>query len=160
MFVSDAVIRDVERSVECFCEGGAGVRLQAIGERLRAAKASGRLTIEAHTSFGEPRHFGNLAEDLAVRLREASVVIAKGDLNYRRFLEDRAWPAETLLSVANRASFSAYSLRVLKSEALAGVPRSVVLSVAREDPDYRINGRYAMVQRLESACRPAQRAPT
>jgi uncharacterized protein with ATP-grasp and redox domains len=160
MFVSDAVVQDVERSVERFCDGGAGVGLQAVGARLRAAKAGGRLSIEAHTSFGEPRHFGNLAEDLALRLGEASVVIAKGDLNYRRFIEDRAWPAETPLALANRASFSAFALRVLKSEALAGVPPSTVQTIAREDPDYRINGRYAMVQHAEGASGLAPLPPT
>ena len=153
MFASDALVSDVLQTSARFCAEHATERLRAIGLRLRNAQRDGRLSIETHTAWGEPRHFVDLPAELAVRLRGATVVVAKGDLNYRRFLEDRAWNADAAVSLANSSPFSAYALRVLKSEALAGVPSETIRAVTRADADYRINGRHAIVQHLPSTAR-------
>jgi Damage-control phosphatase ARMT1-like domain len=77
------------------------------------------------------------------------VVMSKGDLNYRRFVGDRAWPADTPVAVAAGAvPFASYALRVLKSDAVAGVEPGVVARAAAADPDWRTDGSFALVQRL------------
>lgn len=150
MFVSDALVTDVFQTLARFSAEHATGRLRSIGARLQNAQRDGRLSIETHTAWGEPRHFVDLPPDLAAKLRRATVVVAKGDLNYRRFVEDRAWEPDAALSLANSSPFSAYALRVLKSEALAGVPSETIRAVTRADPGYRINGRHAIVQHLPS----------
>lgn len=151
MFVSDALVGDVSLTLERFCSARKSARLRNIGSRLHAARDEGRLLLETHPAWGEARHFSDMPGELVSRLRSATVVVAKGDLNYRRFLEDRAWAPEAPLSLANSSAFSAYGLRVLKSEALAGVPAETIRAVERADPEYRINGRYAMIQWLPAA---------
>lgn len=151
MFVSDALVADVSQTLERFCSARKSARLRSVGSRLHAARGEGRLLLETHPAWGEARHFSDFPGELVSRLQSATVVIAKGDLNYRRFLEDRAWRPDAPLSLANSSAFSAYGLRVLKSEALAGVPAETIRAVERTDPEYRINGRHAMIQWLPAA---------
>jgi hypothetical protein len=152
MFVSDALVVDVAETIQAFYREPS---LVAVGERLDGARTAGRLTVEGAPSFAEPRHFDDLEPELASSLARAALVLAKGDLNYRRFVQDRAWPADTSASVALRSDFSAIALRVLKSEAVVGVESSTVRSLSERDPEWRTNGRHAMVQefRVQSGAR-------
>lgn len=147
MFVSDALLSDVDNSLARFSYSESS-ELRALGRRLQVQREAGRLSLRAPSCWGEPRHFFEVPSDLAAELRSATVVVAKGDLNYRRFIEDRAWPADTPLSLANTSSFSAYALRVLKSEALAGISTERARALSQAEPDYRISARHAMVQYL------------
>jgi hypothetical protein len=151
MFVSDATVADVDETIQAFFDDP---KLRSIGERLDAARTGGRLRVEGAPSFGEPRHFDDLEPELTRSLSRAAVVLAKGDLNYRRFVQDRAWPADTAASLALSSSFSAVALRVLKSEAVVGVESSRVRSLFERDPEWRTNGRHAMVQVFSTAGLP------
>lgn len=151
MFVSDALVRDVLDTIEAL---GTHPGLERIGQRLDAARLAGRLKLEAAPSFGEPRYFDDLEPRLASSLFHASVVLAKGDLNYRRFVHDRAWPPDTPVAVATRTSFSAVALRVLKSEAVVGVASPRASALFERDPKWRTNGHYAMVQVFRASAPP------
>ncbi|WP_394834898.1 protein-glutamate O-methyltransferase family protein [Pendulispora rubella] len=160
MFVSDALPEDVDGSIDAL-RAHTSSDLRALGLRLHEARATNRLRVENHVAWGEPRHFDALDAGLVDALQTARVVIAKGDLNYRRFLGDRAWPAETPESMASRTvPFVAFALRVLKSETLVGVPSDVATRAAAANPDWRTNGSYALVQRLGHDHRAANDAIT
>ncbi|HXJ23872.1 MAG TPA: ARMT1-like domain-containing protein [Polyangia bacterium] len=148
MFVSDALAEDVSATVDALAALPAGPA-RALGTRLAQVHADGRLQVASHPAWGEPRHFDALEPDLAATLRASPVVIAKGDLNYRRFVGDRAWPAETQADVASAGvPFAAYALRVLKSDAVVGVEPAVAARAAADSPDWRTDGSHALVQRL------------
>jgi uncharacterized protein with ATP-grasp and redox domains len=148
MFVSDALAADVVTTIDALAALPSGAA-RGIGSRLARALDEGRLRVAQHAAWGEPRHFDALDADLTDGLRAAAVVIAKGDLNYRRFVGDRAWPAETPAAVAARAvPFAAHALRVLKSDAVVGVAPSMAARAAAADPDWRTSSRFALVQRL------------
>ncbi len=126
MFVSDALAADVDEAIDGFVAAGAQTALGQTGARLRAARARGTLEVVAPPDWAEPRHMNALDEPLAAALRRAGLVISKGDLNYRRFFEDRAWPADTPVAAASvAAGMRAFALRVLKSDrSPASPPRS------------------------------------
>jgi hypothetical protein len=133
MFVSDALGADVERALAAL--GGA---------------RDGRLRVESDAAWGEPRHFDSLPEPLVQALRSADVVIAKGDLNYRRFINDRAWPVETPVAEATaNVPFTSHALRVLKSDALVGVPARAVARALSERADWRTAGVHAVIQKMK-----------
>jgi len=91
-----------------------------------------------------------LSSEVDAALGRAAVVLAKGDLNYRRFFEDRAWPESTLVSVASVATgMCAFSLRVLKSDCVVGVSEADVSKLVRADSSWRSNGKYSLVQRVD-----------
>jgi uncharacterized protein with ATP-grasp and redox domains len=151
MFVSDALVSDVDETVAAFREEDAGRSLRQVGERLQAARQQGRLVVVAPPDWGEPRHMNALSPDLDAALGRAAVVVAKGDLNYRRFFEDRAWPETTFVSVASvAAGMCAFALRVLKSDCVVGVPKAEVSNLFRADSDWRSDGRYSLVQRVDT----------
>lgn len=149
MFVSDALVEDVEHTIDGLASHPHDRSARSAGERLRTARTAGRLRVQAEAAWGEPRFFDALGDDLDAALGGAAVVIAKGDLNYRRFVEDRAWPPDTPVRVAAASTpFDAYALRVLKSDALVGVPAAVAARAQAERGDWRTAGFYAVVQRM------------
>jgi hypothetical protein len=149
MFVSDALTSDVKNTIQMMKAQSPDSVTYSMGQRLAKYIDSGRLDIQAADDWGEPRHFSQLGTDLVTGLNKADVVIAKGDLNYRRFIEDRLWPEETSVNqAAHSVPFSAFALRVLKSEAVAGIPFTVHQHLNLSDPDWRCNGKYAVIQRI------------
>ena len=147
MFVSDAVVGDVGLTLAAFDDQFASTR--TLAHRLRDAVASGILSIEASTEWGEPRFFSQLSVEMTSRLCSASVLIAKGDLNYRRIVEDRLWPAETPVStIPNLPSVKTFALRVLKSDAILGLKKTLVAKLDRLEPYWRSSGTKAIIQRL------------
>ena len=149
MFVSDARPADVTNTIDAFLRVDANSESRALGERLAEALAIGRLRISAHHNWGEPRHISGLELDLLRQLRGESIVISKGDLNYRRFVEDREWPPSTAVPDGTVApDMLVFALRVLKSDAVIGIPEGIVSKLARIEPEWRSDGRYAIVQSI------------
>jgi len=148
MFVSDALPEDLVATIE-------GLRAhladpaRAAGARLRSALDDGRLHARTNTAWGEPRHFDDLDADLTGVLADAALVLAKGDLNYRRFTGDRDWPIATPAAVATGAvPFQAFALRVLKSDTLVGVTPAAAARATTLSASWRTDGTHALVQRL------------
>jgi hypothetical protein len=77
--------------------------------------------------------------------------VLKGDLNYRRYVEDRAWPHDTAASDLWLSDLPpVLALRVLKSEVAVGLERDVTEDLSRTEPDWLFNGRNAVVQLFSS----------
>ncbi|HVV50841.1 MAG TPA: ARMT1-like domain-containing protein, partial [Polyangia bacterium] len=148
MFVSDALVDDVRATVDGLRAHPAAAA-RAAGDRLSDALARARLRAETHVAWGEPRHFDALDADLTGALAAAGLVLAKGDLNYRRFVGDRDWPIDTPAADASAAvPFTAFALRVLKSDTLVGVTPAAAARAAALSPGWRTDGTHALVQRL------------
>jgi hypothetical protein len=91
-----------------------------------------------------------LDDELYSVLSAADVVLAKGDLNYRRFFEDRAWIPETPVAEASVAvGMVCYALRVLKSDVVVGIDREKVGILSANDRQWRSNGCHALIQRVD-----------
>ncbi|KAI6038847.1 DUF89 domain-containing protein [Pisolithus marmoratus] len=81
-------------------------------------------------------------------LSESSLVIIKGDLNYRKLTGDVKWPVSTPFVTALgplAGSFPLLSLRTNKSDIVAGVPQDVAVRLDEKDKRWRINGKYALI---------------
>jgi hypothetical protein len=155
IFVSDALPADVDETIDRFAQLGAATALGRAGARLRAARAGGSLEVVAPPDWAEPRHMNGLTPALEASLQSAALVLVKGDLNYRRFFEDRAWPADAPVAGASVATgMCAFSLRVLKSDCVAGLPPATVTALAAQDPRWRSSGRVAIIQRVDAAAPP------
>jgi hypothetical protein len=151
MFVSDALISDLDFTLLTMSLVDSHDEIYKVYERLSDSIASGRLQFKYHSNFGEPRHFSSLDSDLFDQLRFASVTISKGDLNYRRFIEDRCWPPQTSVEVASVVkTFSAYALRTLKSDAVVGIPTKSVEVLNQIEPEWRSNGRYVVISKIDA----------
>ncbi|OWY96714.1 hypothetical protein PHMEG_00032950 [Phytophthora megakarya] len=94
-------------------------------------------------SLGE-RDVGKCHTRLA---NEATLVIIKGDLNYRRLLGDRLWPPSTPVEEAIPYFPTTFvSFRTMKSDPVVGIPADIVTKLEKEDPKWRYNGKRGTIQ--------------
>ncbi|WP_393076944.1 damage-control phosphatase ARMT1 family protein [Streptomyces sp. LN704] len=145
-YVSDATTADVIDALRRLtaAPGAAG----ASGHRLWSAMTDGRLTVRAHPFSCAPLPYADMPDDLRRDFAEADVTLMKGDLNYRRLVGDRRYPATTPF-----AGTTAYfpgpvaALRTLKSDVVVGLdPRTETALVAAEDQRWRTGGTHALIQ--------------
>ncbi|MEV8477312.1 damage-control phosphatase ARMT1 family protein [Streptomyces sp. NPDC051173] len=144
-FVSDAVTSDVR---DCL------VRLAAFsgaagkaGGRLLDAAASGRLRLSGHDFFCSPLGFDELPGALRTAFAAGSLCVVKGDLNYRRLVGDRAWPATQPFAASVAGVPGALvALRTLKSEVVVGMRPETVERLDASSPGWRTDGSQALVQ--------------
>jgi len=148
LLVSDAVPGDVNLLWELVERQPKAPGLRAASRDLREWIGEGRIAIRAWPELNAPLHFS--AAQLAPLVGGGAPLVLVGDANYRRALEDRAWPAAAPLERACRMPAErVLFLRVLKSECVAGLPAALVGRLDRADRSWRTGGRYATVQLLE-----------
>ncbi|BGP27397.1 duf89 domain protein [Rhodotorula toruloides] len=121
-----------------------------------------RLSVPAELNMGDrggeladfwttPYGFADLptaAPELLLELQKASLVIFKGDLNYRKLVGDAWWPTTTPFDDALgplRGKIDILSLRTCKADTVVGLPDGTEEQVEKEDSKWRINGKYAVV---------------
>jgi hypothetical protein len=144
-YVSDATTADLVACLNRLAGGpppGA-----ALARRLRAAAADGRFTVTTHEFHCAPYGYERMPPDLAAVFASASVVVFKGDLNYRRLVGDLRWPP-TVPFGETVAHFPApvVALRTLKSDVIVGLTGDAVSRLDAESSDWRISGRYGLIQ--------------
>ena len=153
-FVSDAMIGDVHGLVTLL-KTADDAAMQGLGTRLDQHLVERRLVLKDDSSadgrgqgFWTSHHrFRDMPPRLRRSLREAGLVIIKGDANYRRLLGDRHWPHTTRLEDAS-AYFPApfLTLRTLKSEIMVGLQPGQAEALRAEDPDWLVNGKRGIIQ--------------
>lgn len=93
--------------------------------------------------------------DLPLRLRRvletADLLIVKGDFNYRRVFQDTIWPVGTDVgtAVGTNGLPSVVLLRGMKSDVIWGLDQQTMSALDAEDPQWRINGKRAVIQVLD-----------
>jgi Damage-control phosphatase ARMT1-like domain len=145
-FVSDATVADLWNLVAAMFEKGGQPR--ALAARLRTAFDAGRLRIVPDFFWNGPRFLWDRPARLAAEIDDATVVVMKGDANYRRAVGDALWAPETSLTEVT-AYFPApmLFLRTLKSDSVAGLTPGIAPKLDAVDPEWRINGRRGVIQR-------------
>lgn len=144
-FVSDATAADVLDCVRRITEapGRAGV----IGARLFRALVGGRLTVRSHYFSCAPLPYADMPGDLRADLAHATVTISKGDLNYRRLVGDRLWPATTSFAELTSCFPSPLlALRTLKSDVAVGLEPSALADLEATGEAWRTSGTHAVIQ--------------
>jgi len=152
-YVSDATAADVAACLRRLARapGSAG----AVARRVGAAMAEGRIGLDSHEFYCAPWSYRHMPSGLASQFQHAALTILKGDLNYRRLVEDRAWPAGTpLTDVASYFPGSFAALRTLKSDVVTGLCPATVAELDATGQPWRTDGRHALLQVLRRAERP------
>jgi hypothetical protein len=149
VFVSDAMARDVWRVVERMRDGPADVRRLAGG--LTAAFDQGRLRIAPDAFWSGPRFLPQAPVHIADAFRSASVVVFKGDANYRRVVSDAMWPPSTPMRRACAYIESPIvCLRTMKSDPALGLPEGLAERLDATEPGWRIDAQRGLVQTVPS----------
>lgn len=145
-FVSDALPRDAGETVSLLVASPSPA-VRTLGQRLRVYLADGCLALEADAFWTSPLMFRRFPASLRDELARSDLVILKGDVNYRRLLDDRHWPHTARLEEV-AATFPApfLVLRTLKGEILVGLAPGQAEALAAEDPTWLINGQRGLIQ--------------
>jgi len=144
-FVSDVMLDDVATLLGAM-GGTPDATIQATRVRLDEYALRGRVKLATHPFWATARFFSAFPDDLRSFLGHADLVIFKGDVNYRRLLEDRHWPPTADLgTIAAHMPCSFLALRTLKSEIIVGLEEGVAEATAKQDPKWLINGERGVV---------------
>jgi len=154
-FVSDALPADARRSL-ALLQAHPISGLQALGVRLEKNLSAGRLVFDTDPFWTSWHMFREMPAHLQQQLASAGLVLVKGDVNYRRLLDDRHWAPTTRLE-AVCAYFPApfVVLRTLKGEIMAGLQAGQAQALQTEDPTWLINGKRGVIQLVIPAPPPA-----
>ncbi len=144
-FVSDATVGDVHTLIDALGSAGDGTR--HLAERLRDAITSGRLRLAPDAFWNSSHLLWELPPRLTQTLKSASLVLVKGDANYRRTVGDALWPADTAFAdVTHDLPAPMLALRTLKSDAIVGLPTGMAEQLDSVDSLWRVNGRRGVIQ--------------
>jgi len=147
-FVSDAMPEDIELVIHQL-QNAQESTVAALGHRLHNAllPTSYSLLLTTDPFWTSCLSFHHLPPALRDDLARADLRILKGDVNYRRLLDDRHWPHHTPITRADAAFPRPYLLlRTLKGEIMVGLQPGQAENITLEDPTWLINGKRGLIQ--------------
>ncbi len=144
-FVSDAMPQDSEIVLHALAQS-ASPSLRSLAVRLMDAQAAGQLSLKTDPYWTSFLMFRDMPAALRADMSTAALAIVKGDVNYRRLLDDRHWPPTTRMEdVASYFPTSFVALRTLKGEIIVGLTAGQAEQLSAEDPTWLINGKRGVV---------------
>lgn len=94
-----------------------------------------------------PLSFYDWPKKLIEAFSKATLIISKGDANYRRILGDRQIsPTEDPAPLTRYLPAPLLAIRTLKSEIQVGLSPGKLQQVQSEDPDWMVNGKWGVFQ--------------
>jgi hypothetical protein len=151
VFVSDVMEKDVKYTLQVMKEQDSATK--HFGELFESYFNRGVWEIQSDRFFTSPVPFWELPQRLIYSLSKQTLVFIKGDANYRRLINDALWSLDTQFSnVVEYFPSRVVALRTLKSDSLVGMldgtaeRKRVVDELNRIDPEWRVNGKYGIIQ--------------
>jgi hypothetical protein len=125
-------------------------RLNLLRKRLQDALSKKEISLETDLFWASPYHFPEMPISLYTKISRFDIVIAKGDVNYRRLLSDRHWPHTTpITEIVHYFPASLLILRTLKGEIIVNLKEGQAENLKVEDSDWLINGKRGIIQYVE-----------
>ncbi|KAL3985047.1 hypothetical protein ACH3XW_37025 [Acanthocheilonema viteae] len=152
-FVSDVTGRDFNWTIEMLIANSDNL-LRDFGMKCSQRLCDGEFIFQTHYFWTLPYPYCLMAEkapDLHHELSQSSLIIFKGDYNYRKLVSDLEWPLDTPFKVALRGFAPApiLVLRTIKAETVAGLSSNVIDSLQKKYDNKKIwmtTGEYAVAQ--------------
>jgi uncharacterized protein with ATP-grasp and redox domains len=143
-FVSDTMIPDVHDALAHMAGRPA---LGDMVRRLRYALAGGRFVLTTDPFWVTARTFEEMPARIRDDLRQAELVLFKGDANHRRLLGDRAWPhTASLAAVTAHLPFAFLTIRAIKAPLAVDLTDELARDLGAKDPDWMFGGQYGVIQ--------------
>jgi uncharacterized protein with ATP-grasp and redox domains len=150
-FVSDAMPKDVQTTISLL-RAASDPAVRELGTRMQGHVEAERLILKDDPFWTSSLMFRDLPPSLRAELARSDLVTLKGDVNYRRLLDDRHWPHTTRMEeIAGYFPASFLVLRTLKGEIMTGLEPGQAEALAAEDPTWLINGKRGIIQLVTAA---------
>jgi len=144
-YVSDAMTNDAAAALRRLV--AAPYAAGEAGRRLWQYCTDGRLVFSAPDFFCAPLDFRSLPREVLGSIGAATVTFVKGDLNYRRLVGDRFWPATTpFAELTEYLPGPVAALRTCKSDVAVGLTAPQVAELDAASPGWRFGGKHAVIQ--------------
>ena len=148
-FVSDATTDDVFFLTKAL-KNHENELVSGLAKKLETYINDQSIQIIDNRFWNAPLHFRSMPKILWQEFNNSDLLILKGDANYRRIFEDRDIPTNTPIgTLADYLPTPTCAIRILKSELMLGMKNEDIYMVNREDPDWKINGKYGMIQMIK-----------
>ena len=145
-FVSDATTQDVHSLLKTLSLTKQS-NLCTWSNSLENYLKTERLILCADEFWTSPFAFWEMPDSLYQELAKSSLIVIKGDANYRRILGDRQWSFTAPFSeIASYFPAPLVALRTLKSEIVAGLQPTQLKQLTNEDAEWLINGHWGLIQ--------------
>ncbi len=150
IFVSDAIKADFEAAIKAIKQkdGTLGGYIETLFTKSGDAEGR-RMVLSANAFWNMPFPFKEMPDSLLNQFNGENVglIIIKGDLNYRRLVEDKKWKiTECIDSHIEYFGKPLLILRSLKSNTLLGVDKAKLKSLATLPENWKTTGDYGIIQ--------------
>ena len=144
-FVSDVIKADLGKTIQ-FLTGSEDNDTTQLGKRLETMQKENRIQVKTHYFWTSPLPMWDLPRDIREDLEESSLLISKGDANYRRLLGDREWDfTEGFHKIVNYLPVPLVALRTLKCELAVGLDLDQIQFVFNQDSKWMVNGKWGVI---------------
>ncbi len=145
-YVSDVTVPDFHEMVD-HLRLADEPNVREMGLRLRSYQSEKRITLQTENFWISPLVCWEMDEPVRDGLRRSSLLISKGDANYRRWVGDRHWPYDAPIEpiLAYRPA-PLLLLRVLKAEVVAGLKSGQAEAMDQKEPSWLYNGAWGVIQ--------------
>lgn len=145
-FVSDAMVRDFWFTLERLEKIGS-LDMVVMARQMREAIDKGTVTLSDDPFWSTCLSYHQMPDRIETDLAASHLVLFKGDVNYRRVLDDRQWPHTARLSdIAGHLPAPFAVLRTLKGELIVGLEPGQAEELEAQDPTWMINGERGVIQ--------------
>merc|ERR550519_1903180 len=147
-FVSDTTSPDLSWTLNQLARGEVTHDpLSVLSRRWAGYLESGHWTLHPDSFWTYPHPFNLMEEtdpDLYLQLRQASLVIFKGDLNYRKLVGDLNWETTATFRTALQGFLptSVLSLRTAKADVMVGLEPGQAEKITKVDPQWMVSGQW------------------
>jgi len=151
-FISDTTKYDFYWVLQMLAElSGQSSSLPALATKWEQYLQSGRWTVEAENFWTLPHPYNRMKatdQNLYIKLSEATLVIFKGDLNYRKLVGETNWlPTESFANALQGFHPAPLvALRTLKADLICGLQPGQADLIASKSHDWMTSGNYAVIQ--------------
>jgi hypothetical protein len=145
-FVSDVTNRDCLYTID-YLKKQENPALSDFGDHLATHLENECFEFLEDFFWCQPIAFWDIPDHIEERLSGSSLVIIKGDANYRRALGDRQWSCNSdAKDILSYWQWPVVCLRILKAELACGITDEAKATAEMEDPNWMVSGKWAVVQ--------------
>ncbi|KAL3874311.1 hypothetical protein ACJMK2_037343 [Sinanodonta woodiana] len=148
-FVSDVTKQDFDWTLQTLGRSNS-IAMNFFVQRWKGRLSNKSWNLQVHDYWTLPFDYSEMkmrCSDLHEELSKSSLIVFKGDLNYRKLVGDRNWDTTTPFAESLHGFHPAplCTLRALKADVQTGLAEGQAKAVKEKDAEWMVNGNWAVI---------------